>query len=90
MLEAKVHIKAKYMEHKDESDLEKIAGLIKFANQTEIILRRNIVQAWERKDSPGTYVLNLTDDKEINDNESIKSKKGQPAQDIGKRRKCCN
>jgi complex III assembly factor LYRM7 len=73
------HIRNQFELHRNETDQEKIHELLKIGNQVETIVRKNVVQAWQKPNDPSTYVLNLTPEKEINDNATIKTKSGQPA-----------
>ena len=49
--------------------------MIELANQTATMLRRNVVQAIEKPDKKGVYVVNVTKDTELLDNESIRKNK---------------
>lgn len=85
--EAKIEIRKRFNENKKEENPDKIKELVAIATQAEIIIRQNLVQAIEKKDKPGHFgnlfvysELNITKDTEINENETIKSSCGQPAQ----------
>ncbi|KAI8911607.1 hypothetical protein EDD86DRAFT_202848 [Gorgonomyces haynaldii] len=77
--DARKHTRKLFDEHRDLSDPKAIQKQVKIAEQAETILRRNIVQANKQGDK---YVLNITADKEVNYNDSIKDKKKQPAQKL--------
>ena len=58
---------------------QKIGGnkdeLVELANITANMLRRNVVQAIEKPDTNGVYVVNITKDTELLDNETIRQKR---------------
>lgn len=70
--EASKEIKKKFNENKFEQSSTKIEEFLKIANQTEVIIRRNVVQG-NRREGTDVFELNLTSDKEINLNETIVS-----------------
>jgi hypothetical protein len=47
-----------------------------FARNVELVLKRNVVQAWEKPAAKGVYQLNITPDTELNDNETIRKRGG--------------
>ena len=49
--------------------------LIDLANTTAQMLRRNVVQATEKENNKGVYVINITKDTELLDNDTIKKQK---------------
>lgn len=89
-------IRLKFDENRDETNPLKIKKLVQVAIQAEVIVRKNVVQAIHRPNSNvlGTFLftleLQLTPDKEINDNDSISSGCGQPAgvKDKGTKVRC--
>lgn len=47
-----------------------------FARNIEVMLKKNVVQAWEKPGADKVYQLNITNDTELNDNETIRKRKG--------------
>ncbi|KAI9017861.1 hypothetical protein BC832DRAFT_545860 [Gaertneriomyces semiglobifer] len=80
---AKTFTRSKFLEQKDVTDPAELEKLVKVAQQSATIVRRNIVQGVKKTQEDDTYVLKLDENKEINSNDTIKQRgKGQPAQRV--------
>jgi hypothetical protein len=49
------HIREHFDKNRNEQDPKKIEDMIKVATQAEVIIRRNVVQAWRKPEEPSTY-----------------------------------
>jgi hypothetical protein len=56
---AQQHIREHFEKHRNESDKQKIKELMKIAGQAEIIVKKNIVQAWQKQNDPTTFGTKL-------------------------------
>lgn len=82
IVDCRRHTRLAFGQNRAETDPKTIQKMIKTAEQVEIIVRRNVVQGRRKHGEDHTFVLNLTADKEINSNDTIKSACGQPAQKL--------
>ncbi|KND00304.1 uncharacterized protein SPPG_04629 [Spizellomyces punctatus DAOM BR117] len=89
---ARLYTRQQFLQQKDETDPEKLAKLVKTAQQAAVIIRKNIVQGVKKEKADETYVLKLDEEKEINSNDTIKlAGQRQPAQRTGNApQRCCS
>ncbi|KAI8818503.1 uncharacterized protein EV422DRAFT_537290 [Fimicolochytrium jonesii] len=86
---ARQYTRDQFLKSAKETDPAAITKLVTTANQAATIIRRNVVQGVRKRED--TFQLRLDEEKEINDNESIRSRKGQPPQRAGTAPvKCCS
>ncbi|ORZ03844.1 hypothetical protein BCR43DRAFT_467629 [Syncephalastrum racemosum] len=71
---ARKETRARFMQNKDESNVDVIEEKLKTADQIASLLRRNVVQGVS--EGEGTFKLRITKDTELGDNDSIKLAKG--------------
>ncbi|KAI9276965.1 hypothetical protein BDA99DRAFT_494551 [Phascolomyces articulosus] len=71
---AKKETHARFMQNKDETNVDVLEEKLKLADQVTSLLRKNVVQGVPREDN--TYELRITKDTELGDNDTIKNAKG--------------
>ncbi|KAJ8656575.1 hypothetical protein O0I10_007652 [Lichtheimia ornata] len=71
---AKKETHSRFMQYKDESNVDVLEEKLKLADQVIMLLRHNVVQGIPKDDN--TFELRITKDTELGDNESIKLAKG--------------
>ncbi|CDH60118.1 hypothetical protein RO3G_02732 [Lichtheimia corymbifera JMRC:FSU:9682] len=71
---AKKETHSRFMQYKDESNVDVLEEKLKLADQVITLLRHNVVQGIPKDDN--TFELRITKDTELGDNESIKLAKG--------------
>ena len=82
-LDARQYTRQQFYKNAQVSDPKELEKLIKVGQQAIMIITRNIVQGIKKPGTEDTFVLQITPDKEINSNDTIKMKGcGQPAQRI--------
>ncbi|KAJ8329060.1 hypothetical protein BDV3_006285 [Batrachochytrium dendrobatidis] len=84
IIDAAKATRLEYFKNKDEQDPAKIDQLIQIAQQARTIISRNIVQGVQAKSNSDLYSLRITDETEINSNDTIKQ-----ASKNGTKHKCC-
>ena len=80
IIDAQRFTRMQFEKNASVADPEEIQKLLKIGDQAAIIIERNIVQGIQNRDS--IFSLQLNENKEMNDNASIKSAKKQPPQKI--------
>ncbi|CAO3621266.1 unnamed protein product [Cunninghamella echinulata] len=70
---AKKETHTRFMQYKDETNTDILEEKLTLANQVATLLRKNVIQA-ESKDGE-KFKLNITEDTELGDNDSIKKAK---------------
>ncbi|KAI9309342.1 hypothetical protein BJ944DRAFT_226941 [Cunninghamella echinulata] len=73
ILAAKKETHTRFMQYKDETNIDILEEKLTLANQVATLLRKNVIQA-ESKDGE-KFKLNITEDTELGDNDSIKKAK---------------
>ncbi|KAG2223937.1 hypothetical protein INT45_009389 [Circinella minor] len=71
---AKKETYVRFMQNKDETNVDVLEEKLKLADQVNSLLRKNVVQGVPRDDN--TYELRITKDIELGDNDSIRQAKG--------------
>ncbi|KAI7850056.1 hypothetical protein BDC45DRAFT_519296 [Circinella umbellata] len=71
---AKKETYVRFMQNKDETNVDILEEKLKLADQVNSLLRKNVVQGVPRDDN--TYELRITKDIELGDNDSIRKAKG--------------
>ena len=67
----KTSVKNEFIKNKFEDKEFKIEKLILLAESCNELLSKNVVQAVEQSENPGTWTLNITKDTELGDNKRI-------------------
>ncbi|KAI9493063.1 hypothetical protein BDB00DRAFT_872780 [Zychaea mexicana] len=72
---AKKETHSRFMQNKDETNVDVLEEKLKLADQVTSLLRKNVVQG-VAQGSDDMYKLRITKDTELGDNDSIKKAKG--------------
>ncbi|CAO3610707.1 unnamed protein product [Cunninghamella blakesleeana] len=90
IIAAKKETYARFMQNKDETNTDVLEEKLNLANQVASLLKKNVIQAESNDGS--NFKLNITEDTELGDNDSIKKAKGSHRKGKGKRKavsSCC-